>query len=459
MILQRISQRAIATALATAACAAMMLTAGRAAAQSADALFGGPLNWRSTGPLIGPKDNATHDAIAVKDPTVVYYNNEWHVFATVPINGGTWSMQYTHFSDWDHAADAVPYYMDQTQGLTGYHCAPQVFYFEPQDKWYLIYQSQQPTFSTTSNLTDPTSWTRPQNFFATTPSGMPSLPIDYWVICDDSDAYLFFTGDNGNLYRSNTSIDQFPSGMSNPEVVIAETTSTLFEGSMTYKIEGMDKYLTLVEALGPSRYYRAYTADSLDGEWTAVPGADTYASPFAGVANVTYEDGVADWTNDVSHGELIRNGYDQTMTIDLNQLQMLYQGRSPSSGGDYYYLPYTLGLLTQVPTLIDFNGDGELDTDDYQILLTYHLQDLPGNSAAETYPYGDVDGDLDNDYQDFRLFKSEFMQTHGEAAFAQMSAAYRSVPEPGTIGMALLATITASLWRRAGDRQFNLARD
>lgn len=241
---------------------------------------------------------------------------------------------------------AKPYYIDQNPGLRSYHCAPQVFYFRPQKKWYLIYQSQQPQYSTTDDLSKPDTWTRPENFLTDRPSGMPRLPIDYWVICDDANAYLFFTVDNGRIYRSRTKIEEFPKGMSEPETVVSERREAVFEGSMTYKIKGSDKYLTLVEGLGSNRHYRAYVADRLDGDWTPLVQAGTYEHPFAGTNNVAFEDGVGPWTKDISHGELIRDGYDETLTIDPDHLQMLFQGRDPASGGPYHGLPYRLELLT-----------------------------------------------------------------------------------------------------------------
>jgi enterochelin esterase-like enzyme len=307
----------------------------------------GPLRWKSSGVLIQPVSDEAHPILSVKDPSVVRYNDRWHVYATTANAAGGWSIVYLTFADWSEAAKAKPYYIDQNPGLRGYHCAPQVFYFRPHEKWYLIYQSQHPQYSTANDLSKPETWTRPENFFASDPPGMPRLPIDYWVICDNAYAYLFFTGDDGRLYRSRTKIEDFPSGMSNPAIVIEETRETLFEGSMTYKIKGTDKYLTLVEGLSPTRYYRAYVADRLDGEWTPIADADTYQMPFAGINNVTFEEGVDPWTTDISHGELIRDGYDETLAIDPNNLQMLYQGRDPDVGAPYQRLPYRLGLLTQ----------------------------------------------------------------------------------------------------------------
>jgi enterochelin esterase-like enzyme len=322
-------------------------TAPPAAATNAAPIVG-PLKWTSTGILVAPLSDENHKIVSVKDPSVVRYNDMWHIYATTANDRGQWSIVYLTFKAWADAADAKPYYIDQNPGLRGYHCAPQVFYFRPHKKWYLIYQSQHPQYSTTDDLSKPETWTRPESFFESNPENMPRLPIDYWVICDETHAYLFFTGDNGRLYRSRTAIGDFPKGMSPPEVVIEETRETLFEGSMTYKIKDSDKYLTLVEGLGPSRYYRGYLADRLDGEWTPIPLADTYDAPFAGPNNVEFPDGVERWSSDISHGELLRDGYDETLTIDPKNLEFLYQGRAPESGGAYHALPYRLGILKLV---------------------------------------------------------------------------------------------------------------
>jgi hypothetical protein len=309
--------------------------------------FATPLQWTSSDILIRPISDETHEIVSVKDPTIVRYNDLWHIYATTySTSAGTWSMVYLNFKDWADAPKAKLTYIDINPNLRGYHCAPNLFYFRPHKKWYLVFQSQQPQYCTTDDITNIKSWTAPQNFFERLPESTPRLPIDYHVICDDTHAYLFFTGDNGRFYRCRTKIEDFPKGMSDPEIAIQDSRNNLFEASITYKIKGTNTYLTLIEALSPARYYRAWTSDSLDGEWTPVPDADTWQKPFAGINNVTFEEGVTPWTRDISHGEMIRDGYDETMTIDPNNLQLLYQGRDPAVNTKYSLLPYRLGLLS-----------------------------------------------------------------------------------------------------------------
>jgi len=308
--------------------------------------FAAPLKWTSTDVLIRPISDETHTIVSVKDPTVVRYNGLWHVYATVySTSARTWNMVYLNFADWSDAPNAKLHFLDRNPNMGGYKCAPHLFYFTPHEKWYLVYQTQPPAYSTTDDISKPETWTAPQRFFDRQPASMPRLPIDYHVICDDTHAYLFFTGDDGNFYRSRTTIEDFPKGMSDPEIAIRDHRNNLFEASITYKIKGTSTYLTIIEALNPARYYRAWTSDRLDGQWTPVPDADSWQTPFAGINNVTFEDGVTPWTRDISHGELIRDGYDEKMILDPDNLLFLYQGRDPASGGRYELLPYQLGLL------------------------------------------------------------------------------------------------------------------
>lgn len=110
-----------------------------------------------------------------------------------------------------------------------------------------------------------------------------------------------------------------------------------------------DGHLMLVEALATGsdwrRYFRAWTADSPGG--TRKPLADTEANPCARSSNVAFEAGQPAWTRDFSHGEMIRPGVGQTLTIDPCRLQVLHQGMDPAFSGEYHRLPWRLALLTQ----------------------------------------------------------------------------------------------------------------
>jgi beta-xylosidase len=311
-----------------------------------------PRTWTTTGPLVYPTADTNHPIVAVKDPSVVFHDGRWHIFATTAGSNG-WGMAHFSFSDWDKAKEAKPFYFDENPNLAGYNCAPQAFYFRPQKKWYMIFQSQHPRFSTTADIADPMSWSAPQNFFEGTPKSVVEGWLDYWIICDDTHAYLFFPDDHGRMYRSRTRLADFPRGFDEPVVVLHEAKNDLFEGSCVYRVKGADQFLLLVECIGKHgpRYYRAFVANRLDGEWKPLPGANSEATPFAGDANVRTSDGSPRWAEGVSHGELLREGSDETMTVDPKNLRFLYQGLPVGSKEpDYLLLPYRLAILKPAET-------------------------------------------------------------------------------------------------------------
>ncbi|MBW8762635.1 MAG: carbohydrate binding domain-containing protein [Microbacterium sp.] len=306
--------------------------------------------WTSSDPLIVPKPTEEHPSLGVKDPTVVFADGKYHVFMTTASQNG-WSMATTSFTDWSEASAAPITYLADSPIGNGYTAAPQVFFFEPQGLWYLIYQAGDPFYSTTANIDDPMSWTAPRPLY---PNGTPTVIqqtggwLDFFNICDDDLCHLFATGDNGRLWRAQTSIEQFPNGFGAPELELQDTTDNIFEASMTYKLDGSDKYVTMIEAIGhPGRYFSSWIADDLAGPWT--PLAATEADPFAGPANRTFDNEI--WSKEqVSHGEMIRSGFNQNLTLDpCEPMSFLYQGVSHTAQApDYVSLPYKLGLLTAV---------------------------------------------------------------------------------------------------------------
>ncbi|MDO5579820.1 MAG: non-reducing end alpha-L-arabinofuranosidase family hydrolase [Planctomycetia bacterium] len=323
--------------------------------------------WRSTAALITPADRPNDPCYSVKDPSIVHFNGVNYLFMTIRSLKKTHQIEFTAFADWKDANRAPRKILKMH---SGYCCAPQVFYFTPQKKWYMICQAAHPdwnweygghygaAFSTTENIADPDSWTplKPMNqkapYYKDQKKVRPGL--DYWVICDEKKAYLFFTTNNGDMWREETSLTAFPYGWSEPELALH---GDIFEASHTYKIKGENRYLTIIEAINKHaldslsdaikghRVYKAYTAERLDGKWEPLQNGSN--GLFAGTKNVHFDGPI--WSESFSHGELLRAGYDEKMEIEPSGWKFLYQGvlDKAISPGKYGEIPWNLGILSE----------------------------------------------------------------------------------------------------------------
>ena len=133
---------------------------------AAENLLMGRQQWTASAPLVKPLDRDGEHFYSIKDPSFVRYKDKWRVFCTVRGKKRHQQIEYLTFSDWNHAGRGERHLLQITDG---YYCAPTVFYFAPQKKWYLLYQyangakedvNRVPVFSTNADIADWKAWSQ-----------------------------------------------------------------------------------------------------------------------------------------------------------------------------------------------------------------------------------------------------------------------------------------------------------
>jgi hypothetical protein len=282
-------------------------------------------SWRAGSRCFQDGPSGSFDDIAVKDPSIVYSGGRYHLFYTGRDNS-SWRMGYATASSVSGLNNATHTYMSSVNGGS-YFCAPQVFYCEAKGQWYLIYQSGQgATYSTNSDVGNHNGWSSGRSMF--------SGGLDYWCIREGNTMYIFYApgDDSRTILRRSTSISNFPSGWSGASVVATNT----FEGVAVYRNRADGQYYMVVEDI--ARHFELWRASSPGGSFTKL------SEEWAAGNDLIYE---ADhWTDQCSHGEILRAGTNEYMEVnDLNRCDFLIQGVPSGNYGEYWQIPYDLGLI------------------------------------------------------------------------------------------------------------------
>lgn len=292
--------------------------------------------WVVSDPLLSQGAKGSFDEISVKDPSIVYYKGCWHLFYTAAGNE-EYTTGYVSAPTLDDLKNSQRYELKMIRGLKRYGCAPQVFYFSPQKLWYLLFQNldsnYQPAYSTTRHISDPDSWSKPKPLLT---KDSKTKWIDFWILCHGDRAYLYYTeGHNGVIVRS-TSFQDFPDGWNKVKMVLKD----VHEAVHVYKVKDQLEFHMFFELNKNNvRSFGMAKAHHPEGPWQRL--TDGYATG----KQLRYGNRKM-WTQMVSHGEILRSGFDEKLEYSPDSCRWLIQGiLEKDKDGAYPLLPWKLGII------------------------------------------------------------------------------------------------------------------
>ncbi len=333
-------------------------------------------DWNVSAPIFQAVDEGAFENVAVKDPSIVYYDGKYHLFYTgkradKTEDGVNYSITtgYVSAPTLGELNAAKRHNLSEIVG--GEIIAPQVFYFTPHRLWYIVAHRRapgkrpnlMPIYLSNPDINDVHGWSKPVDLIAA--KGNDEFWIDFWVICDDDNAHLFYANQKGSVLRMQCAIDEFPGGLAGAAETTALTVTgedesgkwIMFEAEHVYHVRKPDKYFMILEGGyhekagkqygdARNRFIIGMVADRLDGPWTRVEQTDDEF--FGEGKNLFNEDGSKSAYTQVSHPELIRSGHDQKLEIESFDIDMLFQSFDGSDTPDNYNyneLPWELSVM------------------------------------------------------------------------------------------------------------------
>ncbi|MGD9632010.1 MAG: sorbosone dehydrogenase family protein [Pirellulales bacterium] len=160
---------------------------------------------------------------------------------------------------------------------------------------------------------------------------------------------------------------------------------------------------------------------------------NTSAASFNGANLTNFQDRTSELESLVLGGADLRN-ITSFAEDNAGNLYLVKFGNAffpPNGQGEVFRIvPGSLGDRS------DINFDGVVDADDWVVFLTYNKTSLAGLTPDESHARGDLDGDIDNDFADFQIFRGDYNAIHGAGAFDALLA---HVPEPSTCAATVAA--------------------
>jgi endo-1,4-beta-xylanase len=335
------------------------------------------VTWAVGAPVLRAGVPGTFDDVAVKDPTMVVYHGHYHLFYTskqrLAAHQYRTALGYVSAPTLQALNQATRHDMHDFLGMD--LIAPQLFYFAPQQLWYLIAHIKlgdgrelAPVYATNPELGHLAGWSKPR--ILKTARTRDELWIDFWVICDDEQAHLFYSNQKGEVLRMACPLDSFPHGFTSARETVAfgplsgedeRGTWRLFEAQHVYRVKRTNRYFMLVECAyerprdrrpypvdSRSRFLIGLVADQLEGPWSRMERHDQ--THWATAGQLGNPDGTRSRYSLVSHPELIRSGYDQRLEIgDFDRVEMLFQsfdGTEVADSAVYDDLPWEIAVMS-----------------------------------------------------------------------------------------------------------------